>query len=407
MKMKKNLFFAGLMALAMSLGMVSCGDDNGSSNSGGSSDTGGATAEEIAAQNIDYSADMADAWGNYAYNVALLLQADATKLYNAWNDGFADDFKNQTAGSGYTSPQSCVEEIFDGCANIANEVGTAKIGEPVDYWNAGLTNKALYAVESWYSWHSRDDYKNNILSIANSFLGARIALGDNEKLTESVASKANANSLYKVCSSKAALSDKTADVLSNICTAWQAIDNIPQPFRSNIGSNEALLAMDACSNLEASLKALKAAVVAENSPVSDAEMQAIVNQYVDAVVVPTYKDLKDEVDELTALVKQFKDNPTNSGFESIAAKWLVARAPWESSEAFLFGPVDELGLDPNMDSWPLDPVGIVNLLKSQKWSDMQWGEGDDAEAQEAAQALRGFHTLEFLVFKNGQARKVN
>ena len=400
--MKKNLFFAGLMALGMSLGMVSCGDDNSSSN-----DNGGATAEEIAAQNTDYTSENAQAWGNYAYNVALLLQEDATKLYDEWNNGFADDFKNQTSGSGYVSEKSCIEEIFAGCANIANEVGTAKIGEPVDYWNSGLTNKALFAVESWYSWHSRDDYKNNIISIANSFLGTRIELGDNEKLAATVATKANANSLYKVCSGKAALKDQAEDVLNNICTAWQAIDNIPQPFRNNIGSTEAQTAMTACSNLEASLNSLKAAVIAENSPVSETEMQAIVNQYVDGVVLPTYKDLKNEVDDLTALVKQFKDNPTNENFELLAAQWLVARAPWESSEAFLFGPVDELGLDPNMDSWPLDPVGIVNLLKSQQWNEMNWKDGDSDEAIEEAQSRRGFHTLEFLIFKNGKARKVN
>jgi predicted lipoprotein len=402
--MKKNLFFASLMALGMSLGMVSCGDDNGSSSSG---NNGGATSEEIEAQNTDYTSENADAWGNYAYNVALLLQSDATRLYKEWNEGFADDFKNQASGSGYTSPKSCVEEIFAGCANIANEVGTAKIGEPVDYWNAGLRNKALYAVESWYSWHSRDDYKNNILSIANSFLGTRIKLGDSEKLTAAVASKANNNSLYKICSGKPALEVKTQDVLNNICTAWQAIDNIPQPFRNNIGSTEAQTAMAACSNLEKSLDALKAAVIAENSPVSEAEMQAVVAQFVDGVVLPTYEELKNEVDDLTEKVIQFKNNPTNGNFETLAAQWLEARAPWESSEAFLFGPVDELGLDPNMDSWPLDPVGIVNLLKSANWKQMEWKDGDSDEAIEEAQSRRGFHTLEFLIFKNGQARKVN
>ena len=40
--------------------------------------------------------------------------------------------------------------------------------------------------------------------------------------------------------------------------------------------------------------------------------------------------------------------------------------PWEQSEAFLFGPVDILGLDPNMDSWPLDQVAIVNILNSRQ-----------------------------------------
>ena len=76
------------------------------------------------------------------------------------------------------------------------------------------------------------------------------------------------------------------------------------------------------------------------------------------------------------------------------------------SEAFLFGPVDALGLDPNMDSWPLDQDAIVNHLSSGNVSDLIWGDGDDDGKVEAAQNIRGFHTLEFLLFKDGKARTV-
>lgn len=56
----------------------------------------------------------------------------------------------------------CIEQIIDGCIDIATEVGETKIGDPLDKWNAGLKTEALYAVESWYSWHSREDYSNNM-----------------------------------------------------------------------------------------------------------------------------------------------------------------------------------------------------------------------------------------------------
>lgn len=401
---KKNLFFASLMAVGMTFGLISCGDDNSSSSSSSS-----LTEEEIA-QNLDYSADLADAWGNYAYNVALLLKSDATSLYDAWNtsyDGgaaFAEQFKNHSATSGYTSAKNCVEEIFQGCRDIASEVGTAKIGEPVDYWKSGQTNKALYAVESWYSWHSRDDYKNNIVSIANSFLGTRL---NTSSLTESMSSQAQANSLYAICVANSNLSGQMTAVWKNICAAWSAIDAIPQPFRSNIGSSEAAAAMDACATLEASLGTLQALAVGESGKLSEDECQLIVNQYVDNVVLPTYADLQTKVNNLQAKVVAFQKNPTNANMEAAATAWLEAREPWETSEAFLFGPVAKLGLDPNMDLWPLDVVGIYNLLKSQNWADMEWKDGDADEAVESAQSLRGFHTLEYLIFKNGQARKVN
>ena len=395
--MKKNLFFMGLMALGMSLGMVSCSSDDDNKNDGG--------ITEEQAQNLDYSAELANAWGNYALNVANLLKADATALNDAWTTGgFANQFKNHTAGSGYQSAENCVEEIFQGCIDIAGEVGTAKIGEPVDYWTQGQKNKALYAVESWYSWHSRDDYKNNILSIANSFLGK--VLDADVTLNASLASQADQNSLYAICSAKPALSQQTEKVWNDVCAAWQAIDNIPQPFRNNIGSTEAAEAMEACATLGEDLETLQA-LVADN--LSEDECQAIVNQFVDGVALPTYSALKSKVEALYAAIQTLKNNPTNDNFEAAAEAWLAARQPWESSEAFLFGPVAELGLDPNMDSWPLDAVGIYNLLQSQNWSEMSWSGDYDEENEniEAAQSLRGFHTLEFLIFKDGQPRKAN
>ena len=107
------------------------------------------------------------------------------------------------------------------------------------------------------------------------------------------------------------------------------------------------------------------------------------------------------------VVNTFKNNPDNDNFEAACEAWLKAREPWEKSEAFLFGPVDAKGLDPNMDSWPLDQVAIVQILKSGNYDDLDWTDGDSDDAIEAAQNVRGFHTLEFLLFKNGKPRRVN
>ena len=143
--------------------------------------------------------------------------------------------------------------------------------------------------------------------------------------------------------------------------------------------------------------------------IQDAEYDAIINQYVDQVVLPTYNDLKAKNSALYQAVVAFGDAPSDANFQKICDAWLVAREPWESSEAFLFGPVADYGLDPNMDSWPLDQEAIVKLLESQQWNDMQWtgdyDEDDDAIA--AAQTVRGFHTLEFLAFRDGKARTLN
>jgi uncharacterized iron-regulated protein len=116
--------------------------------------------------------------------------------------------------------------------------------------------------------------------------------------------------------------------------------------------------------------------------------------------------LKTKNSALYNAVVAFGNNPSNAGFQTICDAWLAAREPWESSEAFLFGPVADFGLDPNMDSWPLDQSKIAQILKSQDFTDLNWKEGDSEDKISKAQDVRGFHTLEYLIFKDGKARTV-
>ena len=394
-----KIFKASIFAVAAlaTVSLTSCGDDDDDDIKGGTE-----KVDPYAdAENLEYNSENAAAWGNYAVNVAKLLNDDSQALYNEWNNSFANDFKAHNAASGYKSAVDCVKQILEGCTDIANEVGTAKIGEPVDYWNSNKKTQALYAVESWYSWHSRDDYKNNILSVANSLLGQPIT-GSPAKYD---IKKAAENSVISKCASNAKLKDASQLVWNNVGKAWSAIDAIPQPFRNNIGSNEAAAAMDACAELVTSLEELNG-LVADN--LSETDCQAIVDQFVDTVALPTYKDLAAKTKALLTAVQALQKSPSNATFEAACEAWLASRQPWETSEAFLFGPVSELGLDPNMDSWPLDQDGIVQVMKEQKWSSFQWtGEyAEGNEAIEAAQSLRGFHTLEYLLFKDGKARTV-
>jgi uncharacterized iron-regulated protein len=296
--------------------------------------------------------------------------------------------ENEVAGESLV----CVEQLIDGCIDIASEVGTSKIGDPYDLYTSGQKTQALYAVESWYSWHSRDDYSNNILSIRNAYYGTR---------NGSVASSSLAN---LIGSKNAALDTQVRNAIE---AAKTAILSIPQPFRNNIDSDEALTAMQACADLEDVLNNLKSYLQNNTSVNQDAQLSPIIDNYVDVVVLPTYKDLKEKNEALYNAVKALADAPSDALFSKACDAWLTAREPWETSEAFLFGPVDALGLDPNMDSWPLDQDEIVKILNSGNYDNLTWSDGDDDDAIEAKQGVRGFHTLEFLLFKNGNPRTLN
>ncbi len=384
--MKKNFFYAAALALGLAFAAAACSDDDDIDNS------------KVDSADIEYTPENAASWHNYMRNVAALLKTDATSLYDSWSTAyrngtsFAASFKAHDGSYNFGSAWNCIEQVIDGCVEISNEVGETKIGDPYNKYMANNVTEALYAVESWYSWHSRDDYTNNIYSIRNAYYG-------------SLDGKASDKSISRLVAGADAGLD--ARVSAAIAAAAQAIQAIPQPFRNNINSQETVRAMEACAELESLLDNELKPYIRDNSTINSNEaLDPVVANYVDVVVLPTYKDLKEKNSRLYDAVVALADNPSDAAFEAACNAWMAAREPWEESEAFLFGPVDELGLDPNMDSWPLDQNAIVQILNSQKWSDLEWSEGDDDAKVESAQNVRGFHTLEFLLFKDGKPRKV-
>jgi uncharacterized iron-regulated protein len=75
---------------------------------------------------------------------------------------FAARMKDASAYNG--SFAAAVSQISDGAIDIAGEVGETKIASP-------FATGRVEEVESWYSWHSLDDYQNNIQSIKNAYWG--------------------------------------------------------------------------------------------------------------------------------------------------------------------------------------------------------------------------------------------
>ena len=413
---KKDFFYSAFLALSMVFTMGACSNED---------DPTPTPDGETDPYDLNYTANNASAWGNYMYQTALLLNQDATDLYNYWTvdyEGtgpYATRFKDQTGGD-YHSPVNCISQMIEGGMwNIANEVGTAKIKDPYDTYVGGDQTDGLYKVESWFSWHSRDDYTNNIFSIRNTYYG-RIDDNDVSKIDGDLSGYSSysdfddagdiaENSLATLLASVNPTLDEK--IKTQIFEAAKAIQAIPQPFRNNIDSEESVAAMNACNDLAETL--LNEFLPYVNNTLNAAEyedrLDAIAEQFVDAVVLPTYADLQQKNGDLLDAVNQFRENPSDQNFENCCNAWIEAREPWEKSESFLIGPVDYQGLDPNMDSWPLDVDAIVRLLNSQNWEEMQWSGNYDADSEDitASQEVRGYHTLEYLLFKNGQPRSVN
>ena len=295
--MKKNFLYAAAMTLCMSFAATACSDDNNGGNGG----NGGNSVEEI-----DITTENASNWYAYMTEVARLLDRDASDLYDYWNveynnsgHSYAEIFKNHNVSGYFQTAALCVQQIIDGCYDIANEVGDAKIGDPYDMYVSGDTQGALYAVESWFSWHSREDYSNNIISIYSAIAGSRDVVVTSDQLNLESSTVAE-NSVYNVLKNNGygELADQAMQAIKN---AHDAILAIPAPFRSHINSQEALDAQEACLELATLLQNQLRGVFDAGQPLaSDDLLNEVVNTYVDDVVLPTYLDLKNAAAELYA-----------------------------------------------------------------------------------------------------------
>lgn len=132
--------------------------------------------------------------------------------------------------------------------------------------------------------------------------------------------------------------------------------------------------------------------------VTEEAMDKVIAAYVDKVVIPTYAEMEDKVGAMSVAVDKFIASGSQADLDAACASWRAARKPWEESEAFLYGPADYENLDPSLDSWPLQKDDIDQILATQDYSDI---DGDSEEAQ----GVRGFHTLEYLLFEEGKAKK--
>ena len=156
-------------------------------------------------------------------------------------------------------------------------------------------------------------------------------------------------------------------------------------------------AMDACDELANEL--VKANEIIGNSKLTDAQeayLYKVLENLVSNVIVPTYTKLADETEALENTLNGLTTSTiTQAQINSACADFKEARKYWERSEAFLGGAAADFDIDPTIDSWPLNRSLLLDYFHN----------GMNDEMLEDATIL-GFHALEFILFRNGQPRKV-
>ena len=158
-----------------------------------------------------------------------------------------------------------------------------------------------------------------------------------------------------------------------------------------------ITAIDACAQTVNQLvKANEVIAKSSLSAEQETALRQVLTNLVSNVIVPTYTDLANDVEDLEKTLNGLTPSTiTQAQIDKACADFKAARQHWERSEAFLGGAASDFSIDPTIDSWPLDRAELLDYFKG----------GMKAEIEDESTIL-GFHALEFILFRNGQNRKV-
>jgi hypothetical protein len=185
----------------------------------------------------------------------------------------------------------------------------------------------------------------------------------------------------------------------SIVTTTPVVDQ--DNYSSNTGSYQdksfGQSAIDNCATLVNELAAANQAIASSIlSSEQEAYLYKVLENIVDKVIVPTYTSLADNTEALEKTLNGLTPSTiTQAQINSACEEFKAARQYWERSEAFLMGAASDFDVDPTIDSWPLNRTLLLSYFNNGMNDEML----DDA-------TILGFHALEFILFRNGQPRKV-
>ena len=202
---------------------------------------------------------------------------------------FGKAFKNPGTGDWETALDA-TREIISGCQDIIGEVGDSKIGLP-------YTGEDKTYIESPYAYNSIIDFYDNIVSCKNALYGSMGATTPNEK------------SLIYFCKNagNASLAAQANNVESKLNTALAQIKAMKAPFALYYADASCQVAIDALGDLDEALGALDETLAGYAGNVTVESQCKVINEnYVDNVVLATYRTLADNAQKLYQSIVKIK-----------------------------------------------------------------------------------------------------
>ncbi len=200
---------------------------------------------------------------------------------------FGKAFTNPGTGDWATALDATLE-IISGCQDIIGEVGGSKIGLP-------YTGEDPSYIESPYAYNSITDFYDNIVSCKNALYGGKDVSAPSQQ------------SLIYFCQNadNATLKTQANTAVTKLDAALTKIKAMKYPFALYYTDASVKTAIDGLSELDEALSALKETLggYAGNATV-EAQCKVINENYVNNVIVTTYRSLADNAKVLyDAIVK--------------------------------------------------------------------------------------------------------
>ena len=141
-------------------------------------------------------------------------------------------------------------------------------------------------------------------------------------------------------------------------------------------------AMDDCDELGSQLVKANATIAkAQLNSQQEAFLYKVLENLVDNVIVPTYKQLADNTEDLEKTLHGLTAaNITQAQIDKACTDFKAARLYWERSEAFLGGAAADFDIDPTIDSRPLNHSLLLTYLQSGR-TDFSEEEIEDATSR--------------------------
>ena len=202
---------------------------------------------------------------------------------------FGKAFKNPGTGDWKTALDATLE-IISGCQDIIGEVGQSKVGLP-------YTGEDASYIESPYAYNSITDFYDNIVSCKNALYGSMGATTPNEK------------SLIYFClnAGNTTLAAQAKTVQTKLDNALANIKAMKAPFALYYSDASCKVAIDALGELDDALGELAETLKAYAGNATVENQCKVINEnYVDNVIVATYRLLADNAQKLYQSIVNIK-----------------------------------------------------------------------------------------------------